>query len=165
MEKNYKVRDGLDVIEFVGERIGHASTRKPDKVRWTEVDIYRTRAGNYVVVRVGASVQYHRAGSKCASGITITGYQIGASSEPCDVCDPDVPEDVEFNPEESFVHEVTRSQADVVEDAESVRRVLEHANPSPSTPRLSWVAREALRIAAAVDPALEQSSREVRHVD
>jgi hypothetical protein len=47
-------RDGLPFIHFAGISIGRGSTRVTDNVhngdRWTVVEIYRTRAGNYVVV-------------------------------------------------------------------------------------------------------------------
>lgn len=152
--KEHTVRDKGDRVTFVGERIGHASTRKQDSVRWTELNIYRTEKGNYVVEKLGRAVVYHVSGADCASGIDITGYQIASESEPCEKCDPDVPEDIGFNAEEVFVHEVTRSSAVVVDAPQKVRGALAFKNPGTGKPPLSWVASEVLRVAGSVDPVL-----------
>jgi hypothetical protein len=50
--ENYTIkRDGLPPIVFIGDKIGHGTTRSdngPGQNRWTDVDIYRTHGGKYV---------------------------------------------------------------------------------------------------------------------
>jgi hypothetical protein len=152
--KEHTVKDKNDRVAFVGERIGHASTRKQDSLRWTELNIYRTEKSNYVIEKLGRAVVYHRLGETCASGSKITGYQISAESEPCETCDPDIPEDIGFNAEEIFVHEVTRSSAVVVDSPDRVREALAFKKPQEGRPTMSWVASEVLRVAGSVDPGL-----------
>lgn len=156
--REYTVKDKHDQITFVGERIGHASTRKKTSLRWTEISIYRTEKGNYVVETLGRSVVYHRVDETCATGEQITGYQIGADSEPCETCDPDIPEDIEFNALGLFVHEVTRSQGSYVDAPQKVREAMLRKNPKTGKEGLSWVASEALRVAGLVDPVLRKHS-------
>lgn len=164
--REYTVRDKFeDVIVFTGDKLSHATTRKTDNDRWTEINIYKTRAGKYVIEVLGKSVRYHRRGSTCASGMEISGSQIGSESQPCPVCDPDVPEDVTFNILEKFTHEVTRSSATVVETPQEVREALIQRNSDPSKTRPSWVASEALRVAGSVDPVLREDTQQVIHID
>ena len=46
-------------LRFKGYEIGHVSSEKPDgpsSIRWTEITLYKTESGKYVVERVGMSV-------------------------------------------------------------------------------------------------------------
>lgn len=40
-------------VEFRGELLGSASSQRPGKDRWSEISIYRTAAGQYVISGVG----------------------------------------------------------------------------------------------------------------
>lgn len=42
-------------LEFEGELLAEASTRRPDKVRWQDVLLYRTESGRWIVQRIGRS--------------------------------------------------------------------------------------------------------------
>jgi hypothetical protein len=44
-------------IAFTGELIGSASTQAPGKDRWAEVEIYRTKGGQYVVAGCGRTLK------------------------------------------------------------------------------------------------------------
>ena len=52
-------RDGEADLRFTGVKLAHESSRKPDgpsNSRWTEITLYRTDSGKYVVERVAISV-------------------------------------------------------------------------------------------------------------
>lgn len=53
--QDYSLQDGDRQVEFTGELIGSANSDKVGKQRWSEICIYRTTAGNYVVHGVGRS--------------------------------------------------------------------------------------------------------------
>ena len=43
-------------FEFTAEQIASASSRRDGSKRWSTVDIFRTEAGNYVLVKQGHSI-------------------------------------------------------------------------------------------------------------
>jgi EXLDI family protein len=53
--KSWVVRDEERDVRFVGVLLASTSSRRDGKRRWSEVDIYRTEGGNYVVARCGRS--------------------------------------------------------------------------------------------------------------
>ena len=56
----WSVRDGPKrKIEFDGERLGKASSRRLDAPRWTEIRLYRSESGIFVLEKVGRSVVLH----------------------------------------------------------------------------------------------------------
>lgn len=59
---HYEVRDGSRTIAFDGVSLASNSTRRPGQTRWTELDLYRTEGGKYVVGKVGRSVVLHYEG-------------------------------------------------------------------------------------------------------
>lgn len=91
--RRYKVNDQYQVLEFEGVKIGEASTEVEDQPRWTEITIYRTVGGSYIVHRVGVSLVYHRSGPQsCSSGVGKSVRELLADNdrdyEPCDKCQP-----------------------------------------------------------------------------
>ena len=46
-------RDKGPDIRFAGELLAQATTYKPNAKRWTELQLYRTEAGQYVCVEIG----------------------------------------------------------------------------------------------------------------
>jgi hypothetical protein len=89
----FQVKDGDRVLQFDGELLAHSSSYRPDSDRWVEFDLYRTKAGAYVVSRVGYSVLYHTADCPIvrrgrhdpAPVATLT-----ENSRSCSVCSPSV---------------------------------------------------------------------------
>lgn len=49
------VQDGSRQLRFSGALLGHASSSKDGKNRWSEIWIYRTGTGGYAVAGVGRS--------------------------------------------------------------------------------------------------------------
>lgn len=57
---HHQVRDGATrIIEFDGELLGEVSSRRSRGPRWTELRLFKTDAGTYVLEKVGASVVVH----------------------------------------------------------------------------------------------------------
>lgn len=55
----HQVRDGSRLLTFEGELIASISSEKDDSARWTEMSLYRTAGGSYVLEKVGRSVVTH----------------------------------------------------------------------------------------------------------
>lgn len=86
----YKVPDRLRTLVFTGRMIGKASAQRPGgEPRWTDITIYVTEGGSYVVQREGVSLVYHRADASCrGGGEVVTNEEILEGSVPCDRCRP-----------------------------------------------------------------------------
>lgn len=53
MDDAWQVQDEDRTIEFRGERLAKSSSWSQGKLRWTEVEIYRTTSGRYIVATIG----------------------------------------------------------------------------------------------------------------
>lgn len=162
----FRVHDQHQVLEFEGERIGFASTETPDTVRWTEIEIYRTTAGNYVVHRVGASVVYHDAKAHCASGSLTTPAALlnedpNADHEPCDRCRP-APIS-RLDPKFQIRREADRHSADPAKTPEELVKRLLLQRPN-GTSYLSAVARDALTQAARMDAGIAKMTGQTVYI-
>lgn len=162
----FEVRnDSGPTYSFYGRLLGHASTERENSVRWTEIFIYKTDGGNYIVSRLGVSLVYHTGDSECTSmGTTIKGGRIREDAEPCERCNPAVPEDDHFDPEATFIAEKTMASSDVIEDATKVADSLSTWDRNKQMRRLSSVASEALHRAAGTDPELLHNILTTVHV-
>jgi hypothetical protein len=161
-----RVHDQHQVLEFEGEQIGFASTETPDTVRWTEIELYRTTAGNYVIHRVGASVVYHDAAASCASGSLTTAGRLqsedpDADHEPCERCRP--PRIEKMDPKRPIRREADRHSADAVTSVEDLVKKLLLQRPN-GTSYLSAVARDALTQAAHTDPAIAKMTGQTVYI-
>lgn len=159
MSTHFVVRDRLREIEFTGRELGRSSTEKEDSLRWTEIVIYRTAGGSYIIERLGRSLVYHVPEASCDSGQTypVTGRQLGETSEPCPQCSPAMPEDRDFDPEWIFSHERTMSSAEIVDRAEDLHDALSMFDRKRKVSRISHVAADALQKASGNDPELLHS--------
>lgn len=52
----FSVKDWERTFEFRGVLLGHASSYRPSKMRWAEMSIYMTDAGQYIVSGIGQTV-------------------------------------------------------------------------------------------------------------
>jgi hypothetical protein len=81
-EQPFCLKDEDRNIEFRGRLLASASSEEPGKTRWTEVEIYKTVGGNYVVSTIGRSREpaehdFHRTNvSETARGAVEVLYQI-----------------------------------------------------------------------------------------
>lgn len=156
MSDHFVVRDRLREIEFKGRELGRASTEKDDSLRWTEIVIYKTDGGKYIIERLGRSLVYHVPESSCDSGqgYPVLGRQLSEESEPCPQCQPSVPEDSDFDPAWVFSHERTMSSAEVVDRPEELHDALSMYDKRRKVSRISHVASTALHLASGNDPEL-----------
>lgn len=95
MMQQYELPTQDRKVRFTGQHLSHASSRYPGSLRWTEIDIYRTEGGHYILSRQGRSVVYHRLESDCVTKYAAT-VQVGQLvdeavydlAEPCPICQP-----------------------------------------------------------------------------
>lgn len=57
--ETYKIRDGSRVVSFDGVLLSAVSSERAGASRWTELELYKTESGKYVLSRVGRSVVTH----------------------------------------------------------------------------------------------------------
>lgn len=62
----FQVRDGSRLLTFKGVLLAGVSSRKFDAPRWTEMAVYKTEGGSYVLEKVGRSVVCHISGCDAA---------------------------------------------------------------------------------------------------
>lgn len=55
----HQVRDGSRLIMFEGELLGFSSSEREGVSRWTEMSVYLTDGGSYVLEKVGRSLVCH----------------------------------------------------------------------------------------------------------
>lgn len=167
----FRVMNHLEAMLFSGRLIAEASTERQDDPRWTEIAIYRTDTGRYVVNRIGRSVVYHLADGPCNFGVGTLGKDLPPDAEPCRPankrygrsCQPPAPNDPDFDPEASYEMELDLSSADVCEAEEVPRRLSQHR---AGTESMSSVSRRALQLAVDHDPELrDKLTAQVRRVD
>jgi hypothetical protein len=162
----YEVPDPVENLVFTGRMISKASTRRGDDPRWTDITIYVTEGGNYVVQKEGVSLVYHRAEASCRGGKLVTNSQILEGSRPCSSCrPPDLDELDEINAAAGpggdparYRREVTMSSGKVTDDPNKVVPLLFYQG------RLTTVAAEAFQIAAANDKRLAEVFNRVKTI-
>ena len=87
------VHNGRDqTIRFDGEVLAFASTYAPGRGRWTEVVIYRSTTGEYIVSKIGRSTVVHLQDSSCRRSYmqTIGRDDLLSTHSPCRKCNPDL---------------------------------------------------------------------------
>jgi hypothetical protein len=57
--QKFTVVDGYRRITFIGSLLSRASSKRPGVWRWTDLALYRTEAGTYVLEKIGASRVTH----------------------------------------------------------------------------------------------------------
>lgn len=161
----YSVFNGHEEIRFIGERLGYSSTETPTSNRWTEIEIYRTNAGKYIIHRIGVSLVYHARSTRvlCDAGVKTRFRDLPTDSVPCQRCRPEAPNSPEDAPSDYVVNaELDRHTADIC-DAGEVRDQLSLRHPSGQT-FLSTPAKRALDQALAADAGLRSHVKSVRWV-
>lgn len=59
MMTKFAVQDGFRRITFDGDLLARASSKRPGVWRWTDLALYRTQAGTYILEKIGASRVMH----------------------------------------------------------------------------------------------------------
>lgn len=163
--KTFHVRNQLEVIEFDGNMISGATTERANDPRWTEINIYKTTGGSYVIHRIGRSVVYHVRGSECNYGIATNVTKLPEDAEPCATCQPGFPD--ELDAEDIVDFEIDIHSAEVCTAVELPHR-LTHRKINRDTGKeerfMSSVSRRALQGALDADPDLTNAVMNVRKV-
>lgn len=158
----WTVQDQDRIYEFEGRLIGFGSTETVVTDRWTEIEIYKTVGGSYIVHTIGVSLLYHDIDAECASGSVISVKRLydsarkGDQHRPCHSCRPGTLAQLIDQPDERLRRESNRHSVKVVGHAKELASALELQRPN-GTSYLSAVAREALREAITNDPDIRDA--------
>lgn len=155
----YEALDNMRPVEFTGWMIGRSSTEYPGSPRWTELRVFRTAGGQYLVQKIGASRVYHRRDG-CKRGVVVRNPEILETDMPCPVCKPpglaDLDE-IRDAAEDRGTEDPTTYRKEV-----EVSRVEEAYHPRNVPNLLLWqgkmtvVATDALNQALRNDPELRE---------
>ena len=87
MNQEYDLPNGDQRVQFSGRMLAKRSSQQgPEDLRWTEIEMYRTVGGKYIVHKTGRSVVWHNPGSQCASGTRVPFEAIATGFLPCPRC-------------------------------------------------------------------------------
>jgi len=163
----YVVQGKQGKIEFTGTLIALASSEGPSSQRWTEIEVFRTQAGKYVVHVIGVSLVYHAmdgTGSLCRSGHVTTQAELSRGSEPCKDCHPDRNRSTNRVGRDLKVRrETDRHSVEVVDSADRLSDALTITRQDGTT-YLSSVASDALAQSAVKDPAVQAALNKTIHI-
>lgn len=139
-------------VRFEGDLIGEATSREPRSLRWSETRIWRTRAGSYIVQKVGRTLVFHSTSGRCRTGEKVAVRDIPrdqlANLIPCPKCRPDAvtsaQEDDEVRLEEDrYTVHISETARGAVECCRSV--------DDDGVQFTTWYNADALRKASEVD--------------
>lgn len=99
-----QVRDGNRLLTFDGRLLASISSREsPDKDRWTQMSVYLTQGGSYILEKVGRSVRLHIPGCGDALKDLPLFQQEHPGDDPedgyyswCNLCSPSIGEEYDF---------------------------------------------------------------------
>lgn len=83
-----KVRSGRLVISFLGRELGHSSSARPGAPRWSELTLYQTAKGEFMLEKVGRSTVAHR--PDCQAVNHRMEHGDGTDRSACILCQPDL---------------------------------------------------------------------------
>lgn len=151
-----QVRDGRRLLTFDGKLLASISSREGDKDRWTEMRVYRSTGGSYILEKVGRSVRLHMPGCSEPLKALPTFQQEHPGDDPevgyswCSKCSPPIGEEYDFP---SLLVEEDRFWATVSEDPEVIIDALWRKREGYR--RLPRISVELLNDLCEVDPAFE----------
>jgi hypothetical protein len=151
----FTARNGAERYVFDGVRLASVSTDDGSLLRWTEITIYRTEAGKYVVEKIGRSVVYHSMDG-CDFGIKTDREELIEEAQPCPICKPPWRPTGPVRMETDRYHTVLTENAPALIDA---CRMTDNDSRSDSygTVFLPNVARKALTQAAEHDEGIQDA--------
>lgn len=156
----FQVRDGARLLTFDGLQLGRVSSERSNSPRWTELAIYQTVGGSYVLEKVGRSVVTHVPGCPEILGELPRFQEAHPGEDPDDYHYHDcVPESYNFT---QLLTEQARYWALVSKDAAEIVDALRIRRRSASEhmPRLSV---DLLNAVSRIDAHFEDSWR-VEHI-
>lgn len=166
----YQLRDDRRVIIFTGVKLAGVSSERRGVQRWTDIDIYRTDAGRYIVNRVGVSVVAHSV--DCSQVASKKRYGIDKimpdecaprDREPCPICRPDVEAALDADPA-SLTFEQDKHRTSIWDQATAMIDSLYTQN-THNQRALSSLMLWALSEAAKRDPVVMEAYNRVVQID
>lgn len=152
-DSTVEVLDGGRIVRFSGHLVASASSERSHAPRWTELNLYKTSSGMFVLHRVGRSRVFHT--EDCAFAIEHRLPQVHTLTEapdfkklsPCDKCRPDR---TPFLTDNAMLRvEQPRNWAGVADNASAAIDML-HRNEGGSR-HLPWLAANLLEAASRAD--------------
>lgn len=166
----YQLRDDRRVIIFTGVKLASVSSERRGVQRWTEIDIYRTDAGRYIVNRVGVSVVAHSV--DCSQVASKKRYGIDKimpdecaprDREPCPICRPDIDAALDADPA-SLTFEQDKHRTSIWDQAAAMIDSLYTQN-THNQRALSSLMLWALSEAAKRDPVVMEAYNRVVEIE
>lgn len=159
-----RVRDAAQIIEFDGFMLSNVSTETSAIPRWTEMELYRTEDGRYVLCIIGRSVVYHRHDGPCNSGVPTPIAELSddlmEDLEPCRRCNP--PDVEELARVSTIDLEEDRHAAHVADRAADVISKLR--DPKSSSGSISGPGQRLLAMASKVDDGIRSAATQVNRI-
>lgn len=87
-EREHQVRDGERILEFDGDLLAESTSHRRGQTRWIEFKLYRTKAGSYVLSRIGNSVVFHQGACSLVSQYRLKPGDVAFDASPCEQCNP-----------------------------------------------------------------------------
>ena len=151
-----QVRDGNRLLSFDGQLLATISSRTSDRDRWTEMSVYRTSGGSYILEKVGRSIRLHMPGCGDILKDLPLFQQEHPGDDPdigytwCVKCSPPVGEEYDFP---SLLVEEDRFWATLSTDPEVIIDALWRKREGYR--RLPRISVDLLNALCLVDPAFE----------
>jgi hypothetical protein len=151
-----QVRDGNRLLTFDGKLLASVSSRDSDRDRWTEMRIYQTTGGSYILEKIGRSIRLHMPGCSDILKDLPLFQQEHPGDDPevgyswCERCSPPIGEEYDFP---SLLVEEDRFWATISTDPEVIIDALWRKRDNYT--RLPRISVQLLTDLCVVDPAFE----------
>lgn len=140
-------------FRFDGDLLAHVSTVVPGRPRWSEISIFRTEGGQYVLVKTGKSILFHstrecsRTGKYYVERKRADHHGEAANGIPCLQCGPRANDPIVYEENDLVTVVVSRSAEGVVESA--------HLEDEDGIMFIPAFVNRALRLASEKDDELK----------
>lgn len=151
-----QVRDGNRLLTFDGRLLASISSRESGKDRWTEMNVYKTAGGSYILEKVGRSIRLHMPGCQDILKDLPLFQQEHPGEDPedgyswCDRCSPPIGEEYDFT---TLLVEEDRFWATMSTDPNDIIEALWRKREGYR--RLPRISVDLLTDLCEVDPAFE----------
>lgn len=151
-----QVRDGNRLLTFDGRLLASISSWEGGKDRWTEMRVYQTVGGSYILEKVGRSIRLHMPGCPDILKNLPLFQQAHPGDDPevgyswCDRCAPPVGEEYDFT---SLLVEEDRYWATISTEPEDIIEALWRKREGYR--RLPRISEDLLSKLCVVDPSFE----------
>uniref|UniRef100_A0AAU6R5K6 Uncharacterized protein n=1 Tax=Micrococcus phage Kurnik TaxID=3092208 RepID=A0AAU6R5K6_9CAUD len=156
MSSQYSVTDTRSKREtrFEGDVLAHVSTNRPGRARWSELTIFKTVGGSYILVKAGKSILYHATRAcdpRTGRYFVETRGDDRKSGIPCLKCGPGPYDEVVFEENDLVTVVVNRHARGLVESA--------HILDDDQELFLPRIAKSCLEMASDKDPDIAEAYR------